>query len=67
MDNVVREVNVRVLGKGLELLNANGRRFEICQMLFPGYLSTNDKSLIYLSINLFINYFIYQLIYFPIN
>ena len=29
MDGVVREVNVRVLGKGLELLSANGGRFEI--------------------------------------
>ena len=29
-----REVNVRVLGKGLELLNANGGRFEINQLLF---------------------------------
>ena len=34
MDGVVREVNVRVLGKGLELLSANGGRFEINQMLF---------------------------------
>ena len=34
MDEVVREVNVRVLGKGLELLNANGGRFEINQLLF---------------------------------
>ena len=31
---VVREVNVRVLGKGLVLLNANGGRFEINQLLF---------------------------------
>ena len=31
MDGVVREVNVRVLGKGLELLSANGGRFEINQ------------------------------------
>ena len=31
MDEVV---NVRVLGKGLELLNANGGRFEINQLLF---------------------------------
>ena len=30
---VVREVNVRVLGKGLELLSANGGRFEINQLL----------------------------------
>ena len=29
MDDVVREVNARVLGKGLELLRANGGRFEI--------------------------------------
>ena len=34
MDGVLREVNVRVLGKGLELLSANGGRFEINQLLF---------------------------------
>ena len=34
MDGVVREVNVRVLGKGLELLSANGGRFEMKQLLF---------------------------------
>ena len=34
MDGVVREVNVRVYGKGLELLSANGGRFEINQLLF---------------------------------
>ena len=34
MDGVFREVNVRVLGKGLELLSANGGRFEMNQMLF---------------------------------
>ena len=34
MDGVVREVNVRVLGKGLEQLSGNGGRFEINQMLF---------------------------------
>ena len=28
------KVNVRVLGKGLELLSANGGRFEINQLLF---------------------------------
>ena len=33
MDGVVREVNVRVLGKGLELLSANGSGFEINQLL----------------------------------
>ena len=34
MDGVVREVNVWVLEKGLELLSANGGRFEINQLLF---------------------------------
>ena len=34
MDGVVREVNVGVLGNGLELLSANGGRFEINQLLF---------------------------------
>ena len=34
MDGVVREVNVRVLGKGQELLSANGGWFEINQLLF---------------------------------
>ena len=34
MDSVVREVNVRVLGQGLELLTANDGRFEINQLLF---------------------------------
>ena len=34
MDGVVREVNVRVLGKGLDLLSENGGRFEINQLLF---------------------------------
>ena len=34
MDCVVREVNVRVLGNELELLSANGGRFEINQLLF---------------------------------
>ena len=34
MDGVVREVNVRVVGKGLELLSSNGGRFEINQLLF---------------------------------
>ena len=31
---VVRDVSVRVLGKGLELLSANGSRFEINQLIF---------------------------------
>ena len=33
MDGVVREVNVRVLGKGLELRSENGGRFKINQLL----------------------------------
>ena len=33
-NGVVREVNARALGKGLELLSANGGRFEINQLLF---------------------------------
>ena len=41
MDGVVREVNVRVLGKGLQLLSANGGRFEINQLLF-----TDDTALV---------------------
>ena len=36
MDGVVQEVNVRVLGKELELLSANGGSFEINQLLFAG-------------------------------
>ena len=34
MDGVVREVNARVLDKGLELLSVNDGRFEINQQLF---------------------------------
>ena len=41
MDGVVREVNVRVLGKGLELLSVNGGRLEINLLLFA-----NDKALV---------------------
>ena len=33
MDSVVRELNVRVLRKGLELLSANGSRLKINQLL----------------------------------
>ena len=44
MDGVVREVNVRVLGKGLELLIANGSRFDINQLLF-----TDDTALLWLT------------------
>ena len=35
MDGVVREVNARVLKKGLQLLRENGGRFEINQFLLP--------------------------------
>ena len=41
MDGVVRDVNVRMLGNGLELLSANGGRFEINQLLF-----TDDTALV---------------------
>ena len=34
MGFVVREANVRVLGKGLGVLSVNGGRFEINQLLF---------------------------------
>ena len=34
MGGVVREVNIRVLGKELELLSVNGGRIEIKQPLF---------------------------------
>ena len=33
-DGVVREVNLTVLGKELELLSANGGRFEINRLFF---------------------------------
>ena len=36
-DGVEREVNVRVLGQGVELLSLNGGRFEINQLLFADY------------------------------
>ena len=48
MDGVVREVNARVLGKGLELLSANGGRFEINQLLFAddtALLAYSDEKL----------------------
>ena len=41
MDGVVREVNVRVLGEILELLNANGGSFEINQLLLA-----DDRALV---------------------
>ena len=34
MDSLVREVNARIVGKGLELLSVNDGRFEINQLLF---------------------------------
>ena len=48
MDGVVREVNVRVLGKGLELLSANGGKFEINQLLFAddtGLVADSEEQL----------------------
>ena len=46
MDGKVREVNVRVLAKGLELLSADGGRFEINQLLFaddPALVADSEK------------------------
>ena len=41
MDGVVREVNVKVLGKGLELLSTNGGRFEmIIIIIYHDFLPT---------------------------
>ena len=37
MDGVVREVNVMVLGKELQLLSANGGRFDINQLLLADH------------------------------
>ena len=34
IDDVVQEVNARIFARGLELLRANGGRFEIHQLLF---------------------------------
>ena len=44
IDGVVRDVNVSVLGKRLELLNANGGRFEINQLLFADDTALVDDS-----------------------
>ena len=44
MDGVVREVNVKVLGKGLELLSANGDRFEINLLLVADDTALVDDS-----------------------
>ena len=41
MEGVVREVKVRILGKGMELLSVNGSRFEINQLL-----SADDTALV---------------------
>jgi len=35
MDGVVREVNARMLGKGLSLINADGKEWSLNQLLFP--------------------------------
>ena len=40
MDSVVREVNITVFGKGLELLSANAGRFEINQLIFADDTAT---------------------------
>ena len=48
MDGVVQEVNVWVLGKRLQLLSANGGRFEINQLLFAddtGLVADSEEKL----------------------
>ena len=44
MDGVVLEVNDRMLGKGLDLLRANGGRFETNQLLFADDTATGADS-----------------------
>ncbi len=34
MDGVVREVNARMLGRGLSLVNSDGREWNLSQLLF---------------------------------
>ena len=53
MDGVVREVNVRVLGKGQGLLSVNDGRFEIKQLLFAddtAQLADSERKLCRLSL-----------------
>ena len=45
MDGVVREMNARVIGKGLELLSANGSRFEVNQLLFAALVTDAEEKL----------------------
>ena len=48
MDGADRELNVRVLRKGLELLTANGGGFEINQLLFEddtGWVVDSEEKL----------------------
>ena len=44
MDCVVREVNVRVFGKGLQLLSVNVGWFEVNQLLFSDDTALLDDS-----------------------
>ena len=43
-DGVVREVNARALGKGLELLSVNIGRFEINQVLFSSSSCSSSRT-----------------------
>ena len=45
MDGAVREINVGVLGKGLELLSANGGRFEINQLFISTIVADSEEKL----------------------
>ena len=56
MDGVVREVNVRVLGKGLELLSANGGRFYLF-IIYSMARSLPVENLLPQKVGSIINYF----------
>ena len=47
MNGVVREVNARVLGKGLELLSANGGRCEINRLLFTDDTASKKNTFVF--------------------
>ncbi len=36
IDGVVREVNARILGRGLSLVNSDGKEWNLNQLLFAG-------------------------------
>ncbi len=44
IDGVVREVNARVLGRSLSLVNADGREWNMSQLLFGYNMALVDNS-----------------------